>query len=107
MALPPMSPEQRADALAKAKLANAERARVKAGLKAGATTLADVLDAAADNEPLAKMKVSALLQSLPGVGKARAAKVMESLGIPESRRVRGLGSNQRKALEEEFATAGA
>jgi ribosomal protein S13 len=48
------------------------------------------------------MKVSALLESMPGVGKVRAKQIMERLGIAESRRVRGLGANQRIALEQEF-----
>jgi ribosomal protein S13 len=43
-----------------------------------------------------------VLESLPGVGKARAAKIMERLEISPTRRVRGLGANQRKALEAEF-----
>lgn len=103
MALPQMSPEQRAQALEKAKAANTERARVKAGLKSGETTLADVLDAAGESEPLAKMKVAALLQAVPGVGPKRAAQVMERLGIPADRRIRGLGPNQREALADEFA----
>ena len=51
---------------------------------------------------IGKMKVSALLESLPGVGKVRAKQIMERLGIAESRRVRGLGTNQRAALEQEF-----
>lgn len=107
MALQPLTPEQRAAALAKARLANDERKRVKAGLKARATTLADVLDAAAENEPVARMKVSQLLEALPGVGKARAKQAMERIGIPAGRRVRGLGGNQVAALKEEFAAAGA
>jgi len=44
------------------------------------------------------MKVSALLEALPGVGKVRAKQIMEQLGIAESRRVRGLGSNQWAAI---------
>jgi ribosomal protein S13 len=51
------------------------------------------------------MKVSALLESLPGVGKVRAKQLMERLGIADSRRVRGLGTNQRAALEREFGGA--
>ena len=47
------------------------------------------------------MKVSALLESMPGVGKVRAKQIMERLGIAESRRVRGLGANQRSSLEAE------
>jgi hypothetical protein len=34
---------------------------------------------------------------------ARAAKIMERLEISPTRRVRGLGANQRKALEAEFS----
>ena len=52
------------------------------------------------------MKVSAVLESLPGVGKVRARKIMESLEISESRRVRGLGTNQLAALEREFGGRG-
>jgi ribosomal protein S13 len=49
------------------------------------------------------MRVSALLESLPGVGKVRARQLMEKIGISESRRVRGLGANQVAALHREFA----
>jgi len=45
-----------------------------------------------------------LLESMPGVGKVRAKQIMERLGIAESRRVRGLGTNQRSALEHEFGS---
>ena len=50
------------------------------------------------------MKVSALLESMPGVGKVRAQQIMERLGIAETRRVRGLGAHQRAALEREFGS---
>ena len=48
------------------------------------------------------MKVSALLQAMPGVGKVRAKQIMERLGIADNRRISGLGTNQREALEREF-----
>ncbi len=48
------------------------------------------------------MKVSALLESMPGVGKVRAAQLMERLEIAPSRRLRGLGERQRRALLTEF-----
>ena len=100
MSLPPLSPDQRAAALEKAARARRERAEVKARLKHGTTTLPDVLKYAAGDEVLARMKVSSLLEALPGVGKVRAAQAMERLGISESRRVRGLGASQRAALLE-------
>jgi ribosomal protein S13 len=51
---------------------------------------------------LGKMKVSALLEAMPGVGKVRAAQIMERLEIAPSRRLRGLGDRQRKALLADF-----
>ena len=103
MALPVMTPEQRAVALAKAAEVRGKRAEVKQQLKRGTTTLPNVLSAAASDEALAKMKVSALIEAMPGVGKVRRIQIMERLGIADTRRVRGLGPNQREALELEFA----
>ena len=102
MATPPaLTPEQRANALAKAAEARAARAELKTKLKLGSVSLAEAL--ASTNSTVGKLKVVSLLESLPGVGKARAAKIMERLEISPTRRVRGLGANQRKALEQEFA----
>jgi hypothetical protein len=103
VALPPLTPEQRAAALAKAADARRQRAEVKNKLKHSNASLRDVIKAGkSDDEVIGKMKVSALLESLPGVGKVRAKQIMERLGISESRRVRGLGSNQIASLEREF-----
>lgn len=103
MPLPPaLSEEQRRQALAKAAEARKKRAQVKEALKNGRTSLPDILERATD-EIVGKMKVSAVLESLPGVGKVRAKKIMERLDISESRRVRGLGAKQRDALLKEFA----
>ncbi len=102
MALPPLTPQQRAAALEKAAQARKERAEVKNRLKRGATTLAQILKEGQTDDIIGKMKVSALLESLPGVGKVRAKQIMDRLNIADSRRVRGLGINQRAALENEF-----
>ena len=102
MALPPLTPEQRAAALEKAAKARKERAEIKNKLKHASTTLPEVLKDGQADDVVGKMKVSALLESMPGVGKVRAKQIMERLGIAESRRVRGLGANQRIALELEF-----
>ncbi|MDT7727298.1 MAG: hypothetical protein QOI21_3874 [Actinomycetota bacterium] len=103
MALPQLTDEQRAAALEKAAAARRIRAELKERLKRGGTTLVDVLKQAEDNEVLGKMKVSALLEALPGVGKVRAQQTMERLEIAPSRRLRGLGDRQRKALLAEFS----
>ena len=102
MALPPLTPEQRSAALEKAAKARKERAEVKNRLKKAETKLPEVLKEGQTDDVVGKMKVSALLESMPGVGKVRAKQIMERLGIAESRRVRGLGANQRTALENEF-----
>ena len=101
MALPTLTPEQRAQALAKAAEARKKRAEIKGELKSGTTTLADILQRSGD-DTVGKMKVSNVLESLPGVGQVRAQKLMEELDISASRRVRGLGSKQREMLLEKF-----
>ena len=103
MALPPRTPEQRKEDLAKGALVRKQRAEVKKLLKQGGMTLPAALSEASTDDVIAKMKVLALLQSMPGVGRVRAAQIMERLGISEGRRVQGLGPNQRAALEQEFA----
>lgn len=102
MALPPLTPEQRTAALAKAAVARRERAAAKNRLKYSQGSLADVITEGRGNDVIGKMKVSALLESLPGVGRVRARQIMEEVGISESRRVRGLGANQAAALIARF-----
>lgn len=102
MALPELTPEQRADALAKAAAARRERAAVKNRLKNAEGSLKEVIAEGKENDVVGKMKVSALLESLPGVGRVRARQVMEDIGISESRRVRGLGANQVAQLLDRF-----
>jgi hypothetical protein len=104
VALPPLTPEQRAAALEKAAQARRVRAELKDRLKHHATTLREILDAGETDEVIGKLKVVALLEAMPGVGKVRAQRIMEKLDISPSRRVRGLGAKQRSALEREFAT---
>ena len=103
VALPQLTEEQRAAALEKAAAARRARAELKERLKRGGTTLKDVLAQAEKDEVLGKMKVTALLEALPGVGKVRAQQIIERLEIAPSRRLRGLGDRQRKALLAEFS----
>ena len=98
MALPQLTDEQRKAAHEKAAAARHARAELREKIKKGDTTLQDVLDS---EDPIAaRMKVSALIESLPGYGKAKAAKIMNELGISPSRRVKGLGARQREQLLE-------
>lgn len=103
MALPPtLTPEQRTAALEKAAHARTVRAEVKAKLKMGSISLDELFDQSDRDDVLAKLKVAAVLESLPGVGKVRAKKTMEELEIADNRRLRGLGANQRAALLTKF-----
>ena len=106
MPLPTLSPEQRAAALEKAAEIRRARAELKEQLKSGKTTLTMVLDRAETDDVVGKLRVSALLQSMPGIGKVKATQIMERLKIAETRRLRGLGDQQRKALLAEFAPSG-
>jgi hypothetical protein len=99
---PPLTEEQRRQALQKAAVARRKRAELKQQLKSKSTTLKDLL-ARTDDEIVGKMKVSTVLESLPGVGRVRARKLMARLDISESRRMRGLGEKQKKNLLAEIA----
>jgi len=103
MALPLLTPEQRAAALEKAAAARRERAAVKNRLKHSQGSLAEVVRDGQSNDVIAKMKVSALLEAMPGIGKVKARRVMDELAISESRRVRGLGVKQIAALVARFS----
>jgi len=99
MATPPqLTPEQRSAALAKAAEARAARAEIKARLKMGSMSLADAL--ASTDVNVGKLKVVSLLESLPGVGKVKARRIMEDIEIADNRRVQGLGAQQTSKLLE-------
>ncbi|TLM78302.1 MAG: integration host factor [Actinobacteria bacterium] len=101
MALPNLSDAQRAEALKKAAMARQARAALRADIKSGKMAFAAVMKKAGD-PIVARMKVSTLLESLPGYGKAKAAKIMDELGISPTRRIQGLGSRQRTELMEKL-----
>ena len=86
MALPPLTPEQRAAALEKAAVARRERAEVKNRLKHSGASLIEVLKEGAEggNEIVGKMKVSSVLESMPGVGKVRARRSWSSSASPRA-----------------------
>lgn len=99
---PQLTPEQRQAALKKAAEARRARAELKERLKMGSLTLPELLAQADDDDMVGKMKVLAVLESLPGVGKVKARRTMEEIEISDTRRVRGLGDQQKRKLLEEF-----
>ena len=105
MANPPaLTDEQRKAALEKAAAARKARAEIKERLKMGSLSLSELFALAANNETVGKIKVLALIESLPGVGKVKARRVMEDIGIADTRRVQGLGAQQRAKLLDEFTS---
>ena len=104
MSTPPtLTPEQRRAALERAAEARRVRAEVKDRLKAGDLSLPALLDLAEADEMVGRCKVLSALESMPGIGKVRARRLLTDLGISESRRLRGLGDVQRRRLLEQFA----
>ncbi len=102
MPLPTLTEEQRREALAKAAEARKRRAVLKEGLKSGRLNLREILDRKGE-DVVGKMKVSTVLESLPGMGKVKARKLMERLDISSTRRVRGLGAKQKDNLLGELS----
>ncbi len=104
MPLPPsLSPDQRQAALEKAAEARRKRAELKERLKMGSLSFEDLLKQAERDEVVGKMKVLAMLESLPGLGKVKARRIMEEIGISDNRTLHGLGDQQRKKLFEKLS----
>jgi hypothetical protein len=102
MSVPVRSDEQRAHALAAALASRQERARLRTALKARELTAVDVIEGAPGNPLWSGVRVSWLLECVPGIGSVRAERIMASLQIAPSRRVQGLGDRQRAALVDEL-----
>ncbi|MFE3263689.1 integration host factor, actinobacterial type [Streptomyces sp. NPDC059215] len=100
MPLPQLTPEVRAEALAKAISVRKERGALLKALKSGSLSLPALLER--DDEVIAKTYVRRVLESLPGVGRVRARELLIELGIAETRRVQGLGPRQRERLCQQF-----
>uniref|UniRef100_UPI002F90DFF4 integration host factor, actinobacterial type n=1 Tax=Kitasatospora indigofera TaxID=67307 RepID=UPI002F90DFF4 len=96
MPLPSLTPEQRQAALVKAMQVRIERGRLLADLKQGKLTLTEILDRTDDTA--ARITITRLLRSLPGIGTTTAQAIIDELGISPTRRIRGLGPHQRHAL---------
>lgn len=98
MALPTLTPEQRAEALAKAAEARKARSELLASIKSGDETIDNVLKKAKDDKTIGKTKVTQLLKAVPGLGAVKVTSIMEQAGIDPERRAAGLGDRQREAL---------
>ena len=99
MSVPELTNEQRVEYLRKAAEQRVKRAAFREELKEGKVTLAQALNRS-DDPVVGRLHVRLLIESLPRCGKAKAQKIMEEIGISESRRVQGLGVRQRESLLE-------
>ena len=99
---PQLTPEERANALEKAKFSRQVRAGVKVRIKNQELSISQVLELGRDDEAIAKMRVFELVESVPGMGKIRAKALLERLNISLTRRVQGLGRHQVDSLIREF-----
>lgn len=104
MSIPPLSPQQRARALERATAARRRRADLKRRLKRGDLSIGAVIAEGPRDPAVAQLRVVELIESMPGVGRVTADRIMGELGIARSRRVRGLGPLQAKALTGRFET---
>jgi guanylate kinase len=88
-------------ALATAAQFRKERAEVKSSIARSEITIFDAIND--HRESIRRMRVIDLLAAVPGVGKSRAANIMERRAISPTRRIGGLGPLQLMALRKELA----
>ncbi len=103
MTIPQLTTEQLEAARAAATEARRRRADLKGKVRSGDLSLGQALEAAAQDDVLAHVKVVDLLKALPRVGEKRAGLVMSRLDIAPNRRIRGLGRHQVAGLKAEFS----
>ncbi len=96
------SAAQRSAALSKARRVRDEMAQVRLSISTGELGLAEALSDDEATSAVNGLYVVKLLESLPGVGKVRARRVMSEICIPPKRRVLGLDAQQREALIKEL-----
>lgn len=94
---PSLTLEERRAALVKAATARKERAVFKEEVKNGSKNWRLAFSDPRDS--IQKLRVRELLESIPGFGEMRAAIVLERANISLTRRIQGIGRNQREALE--------
>lgn len=98
MALPVMTPEQRAAALAKARVAQRERASMIAAVRSGTSSLAEVLDR--PDELARRTRIGQVLRAIPGYGPVRVTGLLAELGVEADKRLGTLTAAQRLRLLE-------
>ncbi|HWL02885.1 MAG TPA: guanylate kinase [Microbacteriaceae bacterium] len=90
----------RAAASRAAVAARRARAAVKTAIESGDRSALEVAETAWRDpaSPEATLRITDLLTSIPGIGRVRAQRFLDELGISERKRVGGLGARQRPRL---------
>jgi hypothetical protein len=102
MALPIMTPEQRAAGLAKAAESRQKQSELLGRLKAGSISLGEVLQS--DDAVTGRIRVLRAVKAVPGIGAVKAAAALTEAGIQENRRVGGLTPGQRERLLQQVGS---
>ena len=95
---PSLTHEQRVAASRAAVANRRRRAEVKKLVKSGDLSLDELFALAENEECVAQMRAYDLISALPAIGEVKAARIMKSAAIAQTRRIRGLGPRQREQL---------
>jgi len=101
---PPRSGEQRKAALDAARQRNAELKALRAGLRTGELTLAELLALAQSDHTAGRMPVRTALMALPGIRTAIASQLMIQAGIGDGCRAGALSATRRELLVSAVST---
>ena len=96
-----LTDDERAKALAKAKVMRKARADFKTQITNGTVSVDEILNSQ-DDPVIGKIKVADVLEAIPGVGPSKREMIMDEIGISENRRIRGLGTHQKEAIKEKM-----
>lgn len=89
--------------LEKARLVREKRAEIKKALKRGHLNLDNLFnDIKLFNNFISNMKIIELVSSLQGIGRVNAEKILRKLNINFSKKVGGLGKNQKENFMKYF-----
>lgn len=89
--------------MCRAAAARARRVRARCALKTGQVTLAELLEAAGDDPALERMRVRDLLLALPRVGSTIANRVLDDVGVADSRRLAACPSGSAVSCSRDSA----
>ncbi len=86
-----------------ARLVRKKRSEIKSGLKTGVTTIQELFQNRETYQKyIANMRVIELVCTLPGIGRVKAEKILNSMGISFCKKIDGMGKNQKRKFYKYF-----